>query len=102
MRWGLKLLLPSAVLQVCDDARELAAITRHHQRTTLLYAGMATNACILDKAVGMRRMQALGLQTYLARDLSAAQVATNPDEVKTGMLREEDKVKVGMYDASGP
>ena len=87
MRWGLKLLLPSAVLQVCDDVRELAAITRHHQLTTLLYAGMATNACILDKAVGMRRMQALGLQTYLARDLSAAQVATNPDEVQTGMMR---------------
>ena len=49
-------------------------MVQEHRLEALLYAGVASNACVLDKAVGMRHMQALGVEAYLARDLTAAQV----------------------------
>ena len=40
--------------------------------TTLIYMGVATNMCVINREFGMIQMRRLGLRTILVRDLTAA------------------------------
>lgn len=50
------------------DKKELHAFLKKEGITTILYAGYATNMCILNRNVSMMRMDELGYNTILVRD----------------------------------
>ena len=52
--------------------QRLHALCRQRGLTHLLYAGIATNNCVVSKAAGMLFLARAGLEVILARDLTAA------------------------------
>jgi nicotinamidase-related amidase len=57
---------------ISDGAGELYKICRARQLTHLIYAGIATNICVIGKPEAVRTMLSLGLKCYLSRDLTDA------------------------------
>lgn len=55
-----------------DDTTELDDYLKAHQITTLLYAGYASNWCVLNRPTGIIRMSQLGYDIILVRDCTIA------------------------------
>jgi isochorismatase family protein len=55
-----------------DDTEELNAYLRARNIATLLYAGYATNKCLLTRPTGIVRMKRLGYDIILVRDCTIA------------------------------
>ena len=55
-----------------DDTTELDDYLKAHNITTLLYAGYASNWCVLNRPTGIIRMRQLGYDIILVRDCTIA------------------------------
>ncbi len=63
-----------------NDPEVLYSICQQRGITHLIYTGVHTQVCVLNKSVGVRRMKAIGLECILARDLTDAHGVYQPDE----------------------
>jgi nicotinamidase-related amidase len=57
---------------ISDNGREIYSALRSHGVDTLLFAGVHTNMCILNRTFGIRQMTRWGVHCVLIRDLTDA------------------------------
>ncbi|HEU0173381.1 MAG TPA: isochorismatase [Blastocatellia bacterium] len=57
---------------ISDKGEEIYNVLRQRNIDTLLYMGVHTNMCILNRSFGIRQMSKWGLRCILARDLTDA------------------------------
>jgi nicotinamidase-related amidase len=57
---------------ISDNGREIYSALRSHGIDTLLFAGVHTNMCILNRTFGIRQMTRWGVHCVLIRDLTDA------------------------------
>jgi nicotinamidase-related amidase len=57
---------------ISDNGREIYSALRSHGIETLLFAGVHTNMCILNRTFGIRQMTRWGVHCVLIRDLTDA------------------------------
>jgi nicotinamidase-related amidase len=55
---------------ISADGQEIYNILQHQGRTNLIYMGVHTNMCVLNRPFGIKRMVRYGLNAVLARDLT--------------------------------
>lgn len=55
---------------ITDDGREAYRFLRHKGIKNLLYVGVHTNMCILNRSFGIKQMVRWGINTVLVRDLT--------------------------------
>jgi nicotinamidase-related amidase/type 1 glutamine amidotransferase len=53
-----------------DQGSEIASILKHHAIEHVLMAGVHVNMCVLGRPFGLRRLNQLGIETALVRDLT--------------------------------
>jgi hypothetical protein len=63
----------------CNNARELHNLCRGRGITTLVYAGVASNMCVLHRAMGMIAMKRHGYEVLFVSDLVEAITANGYD-----------------------
>ncbi len=68
---------------IAGDAEELYSIYKQTGLTRLLYMGINTNLCVMNKPEGIAPMTSAGLQCFLARDLTDAETSYDPDRAFT-------------------
>jgi len=56
----------------CNNARELMNLCVERGIDTLLYMGVASNMCVLDRSMGVRNMKAHGLRAIVVSDMVEA------------------------------
>eukprot|EP00656_Telonema_subtile_P054035 TRINITY_DN7955_c0_g1_i2.p1 TRINITY_DN7955_c0_g1~~TRINITY_DN7955_c0_g1_i2.p1 ORF type:complete len:464 (+),score=126.03 TRINITY_DN7955_c0_g1_i2:90-1481(+) len=59
----------------CPDTAEILSVATAMNLSTLLYAGVASNVCVIDKPFGMERLARFGFRTVFLRDLAQPQMA---------------------------
>jgi hypothetical protein len=64
---------------IVGDANELYSVYKQQGLTRLLYMGINTNLCVMNKPEGIAPMTAAGLKCILARDLTDAETSYDPD-----------------------
>jgi nicotinamidase-related amidase len=64
---------------IVGDPEELYSIYRQRNLTRLIYMGINTNLCVMNKPEGIAAMTAAGVQCTLARDLTDAETYYDPD-----------------------
>jgi nicotinamidase-related amidase len=57
---------------ISDNGREIYSALRSHRIETLLFVGVHTNMCILNRTFGIRQMTRWGVSCVLIRDLTDA------------------------------
>jgi nicotinamidase-related amidase len=57
---------------ISDSGREIYSALKSHRIETLLFAGVHTNMCILNRTFGIRQMTRWGVHCILIRDLTDA------------------------------
>lgn len=55
---------------ISDDGTEIYSFLRHQGITNLLFAGVHTNMCVLNRSFGIKNMTRWGIRCVLARDLT--------------------------------
>ncbi len=63
----------------CNNAREMLNFCRHNGIDTLIYMGVASNMCVLNRECGMVNMKRYGLKTLFVSDLVEAITANGID-----------------------
>lgn len=63
----------------CNNARELLSLCRHRGIDTLLYLGVASNMCVLNRSCGIINMKRHGLRAVVVGDLVEAITANGCD-----------------------
>lgn len=56
----------------CNNARELMNLCAERDIDTLLYMGVASNMCVLDRSMGVRNMKGHGFRTIVVSDMVEA------------------------------
>lgn len=56
----------------CNNARELMNLCAERGIDTLLYMGVASNMCVLDRSMGVRNMKGRGFRTLVVSDMVEA------------------------------
>ncbi|MEI6605399.1 MAG: isochorismatase family protein [Verrucomicrobiota bacterium] len=56
----------------CNNARELMNLCVERGIDTLLYMGVASNMCVLDRSMGVRNMKSHGFRTFVVSDMVEA------------------------------
>jgi nicotinamidase-related amidase len=64
---------------IIGDPEELYAVYKQCGLTRLIYMGINTNLCVMNKPEGIAPMTSAGLKCILARDLTDAETSYNPD-----------------------
>ena len=64
---------------IVGDPEELYSVYKERGLTRLIYMGIATNICVMNKPEGIRNMASAGLKCTLARDLTDAETYYDPD-----------------------
>ncbi len=64
---------------IVGDPEELYSIYKQQKLTRLIYMGINTNLCVMNKPEGIAPMIAAGLKCILARDLTDAETSYDPD-----------------------
>ena len=64
---------------IVGDPEELYSIYKLRDLTRLIYMGINTNLCVMNKPEGIAAMTAAGLKCILARDLTDAETFYDPD-----------------------
>lgn len=74
---------PNLVIAANDwivaDPEELYAVYKQYGLTRLIYMGINTNLCVMNKPEGIAPMTSAGLKCILARDLTDAETLYDPD-----------------------
>jgi len=68
---------------IVGDPEELYAIYKQRDLTRLIYMGINTNLCVMNKPEGIAPMTSAGLKCILARDLTDAETLYDPDRAFT-------------------
>ena len=68
---------------IAGDPEELYSIYKQRGLTRLIYMGINTNLCVMNKPEGIAPMTAAGLKCILARDLTDAETSYDPDRAFT-------------------
>ena len=83
VHYGWDAMDPHLVLSARDwivgDPGELYSIYRQCGLTRLIYMGVNTNLCVMNKPEGIAPMTSAGLRCILARDLTDAETSYDPD-----------------------
>jgi len=77
---------------IVGDPEELYAIYKQRGLTRLIYMGINTNLCVMNKPEGIAPMTSAGLRCILARDLTDAETSYDPDAGFTPDLGTEKDV----------
>ena len=77
---------------IVGDPEELYAIYKEQGLTRLIYMGINTNLCVMNKPEGIAPMTSAGLKCILARDLTDAETLYDPDRGFTPDLGTEKDV----------
>ncbi len=64
---------------IVGDPNELYSVYKQQKLTRLIYAGINTNLCVMNKPEGIAPMTAAGIKCILARDLTDAETSYDPD-----------------------
>jgi hypothetical protein len=64
---------------IVGDPEELYSIYKYRNLERLIYMGINTNLCVMNKPEGIAAMTAAGLECILARDLTDAETSYDPD-----------------------
>jgi nicotinamidase-related amidase len=64
---------------IAGDPEELYSIYKQRGLARLIYMGINTNLCVMNKPEGIAAMTAAGLKCILARDLTDAETSYDPD-----------------------
>ena len=64
---------------IVGDPDELYSIYKQRGLTRLIYMGINTNLCVMNKPEGIAAMTSAGLKCILARDLTDAETSYDPD-----------------------
>jgi nicotinamidase-related amidase len=68
---------------IVADRNELYSVYKQRGLTRLIYMGVNTNLCVMNKPEGIAAMTAAGLKCILARDLTDAETRYDPDRAFT-------------------
>ena len=68
---------------IAGDPEELYAIYKQRGLTRLIYMGINTNLCVMNKPEGIAPMTSAGLKCILARDLTDAETLYDPEHAFT-------------------
>jgi NPCBM/NEW2 domain/Chitobiase/beta-hexosaminidase C-terminal domain len=68
---------------IVGDPEELYAIYKQRGLTRLIYMGINTNLCVMNKPEGIAPMTSAGLKCVLARDLTDAETLYDPEHAFT-------------------
>jgi nicotinamidase-related amidase len=77
---------------IAGDPEELYSIYRQQGLTRLIYMGINTNLCVMNKPEGIAPMTAAGLKCILARDLTDAETSYDPEHAFTPDLGTEKDI----------
>ena len=77
---------------IVGDPEELYAVYKTRGLTRLIYMGINTNLCVMNKPEGIAAMTSAGLKCILARDLTDAETSYNPRTGFTSDLGTEKDV----------
>ncbi len=77
---------------IAGDPEELYSIYKQRGLTRLIYMGIATNICVMNKPEGIRTMASAGLKVMLARDLTDAETYYDPGQGFTPDLGTEKDI----------
>ena len=77
---------------IAGDPEELYSIYKERGLTRLIYMGIATNICVMNKPEGIRTMASAGLKVMLARDLTDAETYYDPAQGFTPDLGTEKDI----------
>jgi len=87
VHYGWDAMDPNLVIASSDwivgDPEELYSIYKQRKLTRLVYMGINTNLCVMNKPEGIAAMTAAGLKCILARDLTDAETSYDPDLAAT-------------------
>ena len=64
---------------IVGDPEELYSVYKQRGLTRLIYMGINTNLCVMNKPEGIAPMTSAGLKCILARDLTDAETSYDPD-----------------------
>src|SRR6266481_3724677 len=64
---------------IVADPNELYSVYKHQGLTRLIYMGINTNLCVMNKPEGIAPMTSAGVECILARDLTDAETSYDPD-----------------------
>src|SRR5436190_19662562 len=64
---------------IVGDPEELYSIYKQQSLARLIYMGINTNLCVMNKPEGIAPMTAAGIKCILARDLTDAETSYDPD-----------------------
>jgi nicotinamidase-related amidase len=83
VHYGWDAMDPNLVIAAGDwivgDPQELYSIYKQRGLTRLIYMGINTNLCVMNKPEGIAPMTSAGLKCTLARDLTDAETSYDPD-----------------------
>jgi nicotinamidase-related amidase len=65
---------------IVGDPEELYSVYKQRGLARLIYMGINTNLCVMNKPEGIAPMTAAGLHCILARDLTDAETSYDPDQ----------------------
>jgi hypothetical protein len=77
---------------IVGDAEELYSIYKQQGLTRLIYMGINTNLCVMNKPEGIAPMTSAGLKCILARDLTDAETSYDPSQAFTPDIGTEKDV----------
>lgn len=75
-------IMPEDLIGDANNARELLNLCAERKIDTLLYAGVASNMCVLYRSMGLRNMKDHGLRTMVIADLVEAITSNGLDANK--------------------
>jgi hypothetical protein len=68
---------------IVGDPNELYSVYKQQNLTRLMYMGINTNLCVMNKPEGIAAMTGAGIKCILARDLTDAETSYDPDHAFT-------------------
>jgi nicotinamidase-related amidase len=93
VNYGWDMMDPNLVIATDDwivgDPQELYAVYKQRGLTRLIYMGVNTNLCVMNKPEGIAPMTSAGLKCVLARDLTDAETLYDPEHAFTPDLGTE-------------
>jgi nicotinamidase-related amidase len=77
---------------IIGDPEELYAVYKQRGLTRLIYMGINTNLCVMNKPEGIAPMTSAGIKCILARDLTDAETLYDPEHAFTPDLGTEKDI----------
>jgi hypothetical protein len=77
---------------IVADPEELYAVYKSRNLTRLIYMGVNTNLCVMNKPEGIAPMTSAGVRCILARDLTDAETMYDPEKAFTPDLGTETDI----------